>query len=177
MMSWLPWGERMRVIFAVALLLGHSGSASAEQRADALRAFDTLCVATTLDRVRFVANVGLQKSRPIPADQLRAMNDAELGYYVQVGETTFIASYGIKRDADGTLSRNCTVVTTKMSLQDARKIIEGNYKVRLGSQERQGLSTLVMYAADLAGYVTKTFIVIQHSGDADNTTSFSILDF
>lgn len=167
----------LKILFTLWLSQHIAVSAVADQQGDALKAFDTLCIATSLDRFRFTANAGLLKSTPIPADHLRAMNDSELGYFVRVGETSFIVTYGTKRDIDGKLSRNCTVATTKMQLQDARKVVEENYKVRLGSQERQGLSTVVTYAADLVGYVTKTFIAIQHSSDADNTTSISVFDF
>ena len=82
----------------------------------------------------------------------------------------------MKRDTDGTLSKNCTVSATRMSLDVARKMIEGNYRVQLGSHERQGLSTLTIYRADLAGFVKKTVIVIQHAAGADNTVSFSIVE-
>ena len=170
----------MRIRAALAILVSYwltAGVLLADQLADALKAFDTLCVSTGLHRDRFAANARLHKSVPIAADQLRLMGDADVGFWVRVGENTFAASYGAKRGTDGALSKNCSVSTTRMSLADARKMIESNYRVRLVSHERQGLSTLTMYAADLAGYVKRTAIVIQHAVAEDSTVSVSIVEF
>ena len=170
--------NNIRIIVALLCLIVGSVSSSADDEAAALKVFDALCVSSSLDKDRFVANARFLDAKKMSEKLASGIGDhSNLAYGLIVEGTPFVATIGSKRGATGFVSKNCTVSSKGFSFTKARKVFEQNYAVREVKNMRQGLNVLKIYLISLVGQGHKKFAAsIQHQRAAGNAVTWSLFE-
>lgn len=92
------------------------------------------------------------KFKEVPRDMLTLGSPfAKVGWVIFDDKIKLIVAYGERRDSDF-LSRSCSITGIGvLSFDDAKKIVE-SYPVKKDDDFQQGLSHIVLYEAELAGF-------------------------
>ncbi|MBN8937896.1 MAG: hypothetical protein J0H01_00320 [Rhizobiales bacterium] len=117
------------------------------------------------------SNFNLQE---MPAETLRVMNPANVsGWAIISGQT--LVSVILSQKQDGLfISRGCSVVVPGLSHDDAKRLLQSNFRLRLLDEMQQPRSKVAMYTVDVLNLGNRRFAMTIQS---DPTGGFSILAF
>jgi hypothetical protein len=163
--------KKILQILKVSILVAIGGmpmQARASDPETLLTIFDSLCVGTQIDQgailtvIKDISFLGPNAtSAPLPIEVIRSGNpDNKAGWKLRLGDEVYMLSYA-EKPIEGRVSKSCTVLGNAVDAEDLKKELEEAYRVKELFDERQGMSRVVAYDADLIGMPRQLGISIQ----------------
>ena len=138
-----------------------------------LKAFHALCISTHLNPDVLEKQVTLFTHEKLSNIDVKTLNpDNELGYSVIIDDMITIVVMGSKDIDTGQKSRSCSVTFRELSFNDAKKIVENNFRVKQVDEMKQGLELIAFYRVELAGFSNDIAISIQNMNNLSSLILF-----
>jgi hypothetical protein len=145
-------------------------------------AFNTICLGSQLrqDQISSLAELYGKHFNmrviPMTSEYVKMINpDNHFGLLIGNNRSTaFAVVYG-EKSIEGFISRSCTITSSSISFDDAKRFLQTNFNVSRPRETRQASSQIALYMADLVGFGDEKVGFSVQSESTSGFTAISIM--